>query len=184
MIGHVLRKIDNIVVKQRILGIGSNPPWRIGSLRNDDGNDNAVNKWCDWLKEEKQSCCFLVWNFAAKFWRSLRAKRRRKISYLRFWRQRVPTAVHRSFSAFTWQPFQKWIRMIFGQTSCFFHFSCIFSYFSTGFFSIYVVCFPGICLFLSKSRWVGLREVIVFVRLFIQVTIFNCTVFKKDLRLF
>ena len=60
MIGHVLRKIDNIVVKQRILGIGSNPSWRIGSLRNDDGNDNAVNKCFDWLKEEKQSCCFLV----------------------------------------------------------------------------------------------------------------------------
>ena len=150
MIGHVLRKIDNIVVKQRILGIGSNPPWRIGILRNDDGNDNAVNKWFDWLKEEKQSCCFLVWNFAAKFWRSLRAKRRRKISYLRFWRQRVPTAVHRSFSAFTWQPFEKWIRMIFGQTSCFFQFSCIFSYFSTGFFSMYVCLFSRDMSFLEQ----------------------------------
>ena len=32
IIGHTLRKIDNIVVKQRIIGRGSNLPWLIASL--------------------------------------------------------------------------------------------------------------------------------------------------------
>ena len=117
-------------------------------------------------KKEKESCCLLVQNFEVLT-------------------QCVPTAVNLSFSAFTWQPFQKWIRMILGQMPCFSQLSCVFFCFSTGFFfSIHVICFPGICLFLSKSRWVGLCEFIVFVRLFIQVTIFKCTVFRKDLRLF
>ena len=67
------------------------------SLRKDDcnSNDNATNKWFDWLNEEKESCGTLS---GAIIWRCL-PNADVKCSYLRLWRQLEPSAVNLSFSS-------------------------------------------------------------------------------------